>query len=203
MAGIIPLATLFLNKFVEVNLERYKDDPVMLPLFQNLELGDIIISDLVPGVAEPQVATVSSENRNFRGILQRWLPAFLAKPDPFALKNPDSPLASIDDLVEQVDPGVYGYLLDGAVLPGMVLPKETVPDTLEDNAKATFQSSFGYFIGNDELTVGTNTLSVAMNVYTRGSIPFVVAKGGVMTIPPTNYKQLAHPEDKFPYTVDP
>lgn len=201
MAGIIPLATLFLNKFVEVNLERYKDDPVMLPLFQNLELSDIVISDLVPGVTEPQVATVSSDNRNFRGIQQRWLPAFLAKPDPFALKNPGTPLAEINDLTEQVDPGIYGYLNEGEVYPGMVLPKETTPATLEAAAKATFQSNFGFVIGNDELTVGENTLSVTMNVYTRGSIPFVVAKGGVMTIPPTNYKRLAHPEDKYPYSV--
>lgn len=201
MAGIIPLETLFLNKFVEVNQERYKDDPVMLPLFQNLEVGDIIISDLVPGVAEPQVATVSSDNRNFRGIQQRWLPAFLAKPDPFTLKNPSTPLASIDELAEQVEAGVYGYLSEGEVLPGMVLPSTTIPDTMETSAKATFQSNFGYVIGDDELTVTSGVLSVAMNVYTRGSIPFTVAKGGVMTIPPTNYKQLAHPEDKFPYSV--
>lgn len=201
MAGIIPLETLFLNKFVAVNLDRYKDDPAMLPLFQDLELGDITISDLVPGVAEPQVATVSSENRNFRGIQQRWLPAFLAKPDPFALKNPTTPLASVTELGEQEDPGVYCYLSDGEVLPGMVLPSETIPSTLEANAKAMFQSSFGYAIGSDELTVGSNSLSVAMNVYTRGSIPFAVAKGGVMTIPPTDYRRLAHPEDKFPYPV--
>lgn len=201
MAGIIPLATLFLNKFVEVNLERYKDDPTMLPLFQNLELNDITISDLVPGVAEPQVATVSSDNRGFRGVLQRWLPAFLAKPDPFALKNPDAPLAGIDELTDQVEAGVYGYLSEGEVLPGLVLPPDTIPSTLEANAKATFQASFTYAIGDDELTVGTNTLSVTMNVYTRGIIPFVLARGGVMEIPPTDYKRLAHPEDRFPYAV--
>lgn len=201
MAGIIPLATLFLNKFVEVNLERYKDDPTMLPLFQNLELNDITISDLVPGVTEPQVATVSSENRNFRGILQRWLPAFLDKPEPFALKNPATPLASIEDLLEQVEPGVYGYLSEGVVFPGMVLPKETLSATLEANAKATFQANFGYTITDDELTISENALSVTMNVYTRGSIPFVVAKGGVMVIPPTNYKRLTHPEDLLPYNI--
>lgn len=201
MAGIIPLATLFLNKFVEVNLLRYADDPVMLLLFQNLELGDIIISDLVPGVAEPQVATVSSDNRNFRGILQRWLPAFLDKPEPFTLKNPANPLASINDLLEQEEPGVYGYMSDGEVFPGMVLPGDTLSSTLEANVKATFQSNFGYAINNDELTVNENSLSVTMNVYTRGSIPFVVAKGGIMVIPPTNYRRLAHPEDKFPYPV--
>lgn len=203
MAGIIPLATLFLNKFVEVNLERYKDDPEMLPLFQNLELNDIIISDLVPGVAEAQVATVSSNNRNFRGILQRWLPAFLDKPEPYALKNPANPLASINDLLEQEVPGVYGYMSEGEVFPGMVLPSSTLAGTLEVNAKATFQSNFGYAIDDSELTIGANSLSVTMNAYTRGSIPFVVAKGGVMVIPPTDYKRLAHPEDKFPYTVDP
>lgn len=201
MAGIIPLATLFLNKFVEVNLERYKDDPVMLPLFQNLELNDIIISDLVPGVAEPQVATVSSDNRNFRGILQRWLPAFLDKPEPYALKNPTAPLASINDLLEQEVPGIYGYMSEGEVFPGMVLPGDTLIGTLETNAKATFQSNFKYAIGNSELTVNSNSLSVTMNTYTRGSIPFVIAKGGVMIIPPTDYKRLAHPEDKFPYSV--
>jgi len=201
MAGIIPLATLFLNKFVEVNLVRYKDDPEMLPLFQNLGLNDIVISDLIPGVAEPQVATVSSDSRNFRGILQRWLPAFLDKPEPFALKNPVTPLASINDLLEQADPGVYGYLSDGEVFPGMVLPKDTLSTTLEANAKALFQSNFGYAINDEELTVNENSLSVTMNVYTRGSIPFVVAKGGVMVIPPTNYRRLAHPEDKYPYPV--
>lgn len=201
MAGIIPLATLFLNKFVEVNLLRYADDPVMLPLFQNLELNDIIIADLVPGVAEPQVATVSSDNRNFRGIRQRWLPAYLDKPEPYALKNPTTPLADINALLEQEEPGVYGYMSEGEVFPGMVLPSSTLSATLEANVKATFQSNFGYAIGNDELTVGENSLSVTMNVYTRGSIPFVVAKGGVMIIPPTNYKRLAFPEDKFPYSV--
>lgn len=201
MAGIIPLETLFLNKFVEVNLERYKDDPEMLPLFQNLELGDIVISDLVPGIAEPQVATVTSENRNFRGVLQRWLPALLDKPEPFTLKNEGSPLADINELVEQTVPGAYGYLSEGEVFPGLVLPNTTTPETLEVAAKAIFQSTFGFIIGDDELTVTGGTLSVTMNVYTRGSIPLVVAPGGVMTIPPTNYKRLAYPEDRFPYNV--
>lgn len=201
MAGIIPLATLFLNKFVEVNLVRYADDPEMLPLFQNLELSDIVISDLVPGVAEPQVATVSSANRNFKGLLQRWLPAFLDKPDPFTLKNPNTPLADIVALADQEEPGMYGYLDEGVVFPGMVLPNDTMANTLEANAKATFLGSFGYAIGEDELTVSDNSLSVTMNVYTRGSIPMVVAKGGVMVIPPTNYKRLTHPEDLIPYNV--
>lgn len=201
MAGIIPLATLFLNKFVEVNLVRYADDPEMLPLFQDLELSDIVISDLVPGVAEPQVATVSSANRNFKGLLQRWLPAFLDKPEPYTLKNPITPLANISALADQDEPGMYGYLDEGVVYPGMVLPNDTMSNTLEANAKATFLGSFGYSIGADELTVSDNSLSVTMNVYTRGSIPMVVAKGGVMVIPPTNYKRLAHPEDKFPYNV--
>jgi len=201
MAGIIPLETLFLNKFVEVNLERYKNDPKMLVLFQGLELGDITISDLVPGIPEPQIATVSSENRNFKGIQQRWLPAFLAKKEPFALKNPKAPLPNIEALAEQTEPGVYGYLSKGEILPGMVLSNRTMPETLEANARAVFQSSFMYKIGNDELTVNGNTLSITMNAYTRGSIPLTVAPGGLMTIPPTNYKQLTHPEDMFPYTV--
>jgi len=202
MAGIIPLETLFLNKFVEVNLERYKDDPKMLPLFQGLELNDITISDLVPGVAEPQVASVSSENRNFKGILQRWLPAFLAMPDPFGLMNPGAPLPDFTALTEQLDPGVYGYIENGEVVPGMVLSNKTTEETLEANAKAMFLSSFNFAIDPDELVVSQTALSVTMNVYTRGSITFVIAPGGQFTIPPTNYKQLAYPEDRFPYTVE-
>ena len=198
MAGIIPLATLFLNKFVQVNLDRYSDDPTMLPMFQNLELSDITISDLVPGVTEAQVATVSSHNRNFRGILQRWLPAYLDKPEPFSLMNLNAPLSDINQLLEQTAPGIYGYLDEGVVFPGMVLPKDTLANTLEANAKETFLGNFMYTIDTDELTFNSNSLSVTMNVYTRGSIPFVIAKGGVMVIPPTDYKRLTYPEDLLP-----
>lgn len=106
----------------------------------------------------------------------------------------------INALLEQEVPGIYGYMSEGEVFPGMVLSSSTLSSTLEANAKATFQSNFGYAIDNSELTVGENSLSVTMNVYTHGSIPFVVAKGGVMVIPPTNYKRLAYPEDKFPYS---
>lgn len=194
MAGTISLQQLFLNKFLEVNLDRYADDPEMLPLFQGLTLAEIVISDLNPGVPEAQTATVSSASRNFRGVQQAWTPAFLNSVNAFTLMNKDTPLANLAELSEQTVPGVYGYTDGATVVPGLVLPSDTDSTTLEANAKAGFQSAYKYVIADSELTVGENDLSVTLNAYTRGSIVHVVAEVAVKVIPATDYGRLAYPE---------
>lgn len=196
MAGTIPLAQLFLNKFVEINQDRYSDDPEMLPLFDNLTLSEITISDLVPGVPEAQTATVSSASRNFRGIQQAWLPAFLDAPNAFTLLNKEAPLASVNDLGSQTVEGVYGYLdADGVtVRVGVVLPSDTDAGTREVNAKATFQSAYKYVIADNELTVDADSINITMNAYTRGEIPHVVALVAPKVIPATDYGRLEYPE---------
>lgn len=196
MAGTIPLATLFLNKFVETNLERYKDDPEMLPLFQNLTLSEIVISDLTPGVPEAQTATVSSASRNFRGVEQAWLPAFIDSPLAFTLSNPGAPLADLAALGEQTVPGVYGYTVGGKVVPGLVLASDTDETTREANAKSVFQSAYKYVIADSELTVDGDSLDITLNAYTRGSLVHVVALVPVKVIPATDYGRLEYPEDQ-------
>lgn len=194
MAGTIPLQQLLLNKFVEVNLVRYADDLEMKPLFENLTLAEISITDLVPGVTEPQMATISSTARNFRGVQQEWLPAFLNSPKAFTALNAEAPLVSLAALSEQTVPGLYLYIEGPDTLPGLVLPHDTTPETLEANAKSAFQSAYKYVIADSELTVGADTVSVDMNPYTRGSITHVTAALAVITIPATDYGRLEYPD---------
>lgn len=194
MAGTIPLQQLFLNKFVEVNLARYASDPDMRPLFENLTLDDITISDLVTGAPEVQTATVSSAARNFRGIQQKWLPAFLNSPNAFIALNQEAPLASAADLTAQTVPGLYLYTSGSDVLPGLVLPFNTTAGTREANAKSLFQAAFKYVINDSELTVDASTLSVLLNTYTRGSIVHAIGTEAVKVIPPTDYGRLEYPE---------
>lgn len=195
MAGTIPLAQLFLNKFIEVNEARYIDDPEMLPLFQGLTLAEITITDLNPGAPEAQTATVSSASRNFRGVQQAWTPAFLNSPFAFTLLNTGVPLASVTELGDQTVPGVYGYMDAGKVVPGLVLDSDTNAGNLQAKAKAGFQSAYKYVIADSELTVGDTDVSVLLNAYTRGSIVTVVALVPEKVIPATDYGRLAYPED--------
>lgn len=194
MAGTIALESLFLAKFISVNEERYADEPDMLALFTGLQLGDIVISDLNPGVPEAQTATVSSTARNFRGIQQAWLPAFLDHERPFTLLNPGAPLADIGLLDDQTVPGAYGYLDAAVVKVGLVLPSDTEADTLEAKTKEVFQGSFKYVIADSELTVTETEVSITLNAYVRGSLPHVIAAVPVMVIPPTDYGRLEWPE---------
>lgn len=194
MAGTIPLEQLFLNKFLEVNEARYADDPDMLPLFQGLTLAEITITDLNPGVPEAQTATVSSATRNFRGVQQAWTPAFLNSPYAFTLLNTDSPLADLAALQAQTVPGVYGYMADGKVVPGLVLDPDTDEDNRVVNAKVGFQLAYKYVIGDSELVVGSGDVSILMNAYTRGSIVTTVAPHAIKVIPATDYGRLEYPE---------
>lgn len=194
MAGTIDLKQLLLNKFVEFNLTRYADDPEMLPLFQGLTLDEVTISDLVTGVAEPQMATISSTSRNFRGLQQEWLPAFINSRHAFTALNEATPLVDEAALADQTVPGVYLYTSGADVLPGLVLPHDTVPATLEANAISVFQGGYKYVIGDEELTVDDTTLSIALNPYTRGSLVHVTASVAVVEIPATDYGRLEYPE---------
>lgn len=194
MAGVIALESLFLAKFISVNQDRYSADPEMLALFDNLQLSDIVISDLTPGVPEAQTATVSSTTRNFRGVQQAWLPAFLDSEKPFTLLNPGAPLADIGALDDQTVPGVYGYLDAAVVKVGLVLPSDTDETTLEAKTKEVFQGSFKYVIADTELTVTDTEVSITLNAYVRGSLPHVIAAVPVIVIPPTDYGRLEWPE---------
>ncbi len=195
MAGTIALESLFLAKFVAFNQDRYENDPDMLALFTNLQLSDITITDLVPGVPEAQTATVSSITRNFRGVQQAWLPALLDSEKPFTTLNPGAPLADFAALDDQTVPGVYGYLDNAVVKVGLVLPSDTDADTREANAKQVFQEAFKYIIGDGELTVTEDALEINLNAYVRGSLPHVTAAVPVIVIPPTDYGRLEWPEE--------
>ncbi|MNM20166.1 hypothetical protein D3C81_305010 [compost metagenome] len=194
MAGTIPLEQLFLNKFVEVNLARYENDAEMLPLFQNLTLSEITISDLVPGVPEQQTATVTSVSRNFRGVTQQWLPAFLNSPNAFVLKNKDTPLANAAALADQTTPGAYVYTDGADTKVGLVLSASSTSGTQQEDVKAVFQDAYRYIISSDELTTDTTTITVAMNAYTRGSLVYAIGSEPVKVIPPTDYGRLEYPE---------
>lgn len=194
MAGTIDLKQLFLNKFVEVNQARYADDPEMLPLFENLTLAEITISDLVPGVPEAQVATVSSASRNFRGIQQEWLPAFLDSPNAFTLKNKGFPLTSAAELANQTTPGAYVYTSGADTKVGLVLSASSTPVTQEDDAKAIFLEAFKYIIGDTEVSTDSTEVSVTLNAYTRGALTYAVGKEPIKEIPATDYGRLEYPE---------
>lgn len=194
MAGTIPLEQLFLNKFVEVNLDRYQNDPEMLPLFQNLTVSEITISDLTPGVPELQTATVTSVSRNFRGITQQWLPAFLDSPNAFVLKNKGAPLADAAALADQTTPGAYIYTDGADTRVGLVLSASSTSGTQEADAKAVFTDAYRYVIDADEVETTTTTVAVTLNAYTRGSLVYAIGKEPVKIVPPTDYGRLEYPE---------
>jgi len=194
MAGTIPLAQLFLDKFVEVNLDRYKNDPNMLPLFQNLTLSEIVISDLNPGVPELQTATVTSVSRNFRGVTQQWLPADLNSPNAFFLKNKKTPLASKAALSEQTSPGAYVYTDGSKLSVGIVLSASSTEESMAADAKIAFFDAYRYILAGEELASDLTTLSIAMNAYTRGSVVYAIGQEPVKIIPPTDYGRLEYPE---------
>lgn len=194
MAGTIKLEQLFLDKFVEYNKTRYADDPVMLPLFKNLTLDEIVISDLDSSGPVIQSATVSSANRNFRGIEQSWTPADLNSVNAFTLVNPGAPLTSFAEVGKQTVAGVYAYTSGSDVFPALALPADTTPENREAAVRALFQSSYKYIITDAELTVSELNVSVTTNSYTRGTVLHTLSKAPVMAIPETDYGQLVYPE---------
>ncbi|MBS9733499.1 hypothetical protein, partial [Pseudomonas aeruginosa] len=113
MASNLPIQTIFLDKFVEFNKDRYKDDAEMLALFDGLTLADITISDITADGANPELqsATVTSVSRNFKGVEQKWLPANINTPFAFVVVNKGAPLTGEDQLAKQTTPGAYVYLV--------------------------------------------------------------------------------------------
>lgn len=195
MPGTIPLEQLFLDKFVEVNQSRYQDDLGMLPLFINLTLDEIVISDLVPGVAEPQVATVTSKSRNFRGLTQRWLPAFLDTPFAFFVQNKGNPLASVSELANQETPGAYIYLAAGQSKVGFVLPFNTAEANKQTAIRTLFLDKFRYYLDPADLSTTTSQISITMNAFARGTLPYVIGKEGIKLLDPYDYGLLTNPTE--------
>lgn len=181
---------LFFERFLEYNLERYKDDPVWLARFTGLTFADVTISNIIEIVdGARRSSMVVSAKRRFKGFNQIWTPA-PAETDLelYQLKN-DTPLASLEEAQEQTEVGMYSYIDGEEIKVVVVIGESTAVEDEPAAVEAVFRSAINYNITDVEVPVGGTTVVLAGDTY-AGTLQWVKGLAELLVIPDTDYGQL-------------
>lgn len=151
---------LFLDRFIEVNVERYKDNPALVTMFQNLTLGQIIFSNYRETVLESgQVAHLY--DMEVPGVFiarnQMYYPAEYEVHHVTTITKKEVP---VEDLNKQGEQGVYTDVSGNGV--AVVLKGDLDVPTI----KALIKDKCAYNISDDEITVNQALDTVTIRTHT-------------------------------------
>lgn len=179
---------LFFERFLEYNLERYKNNPTYLNLFTNLTYQEVIISSIIPTMnGERRSATVTSATRRFKGINQSWTPAKAGRdPNLYNLLNVD-PLPDLETVQKVTTPGMYSYMDGTQVKIMIVIPFTTQANQVDATLYSLFNNAIRYQVTRPTLV--DTTYVVDGDTYT-GPIEWIRAASSILIIPDTDYQQL-------------
>lgn len=185
---------LFFDRFLEFNLERYKDDPKWLPKFTGLTFSMLTISDITPIMGNTRRnSAVFSAARRFRGLNQSWTPA-KAETD-LKLYKPVSPdaLPSVDKLSEQVEAGVYFYVDGSDIKVGVVIANGIEAGQQAAAVESTLRAALVYDIPTVTVAGVGNSVALVGDTF-EGSLVWAIGQEAIEVIPDTDYGQLVAPE---------
>jgi hypothetical protein len=185
---------LFVDRFIEFNLDRYKDDVPMKALFTGLTESDLSFELLAGSGTNVRSLTVKSATRNFIAVNQTYHAADLHNADGYDLVDPvvQADLATVK---AQSTPGVYAYKdVDGVTDKIIVLlPYGTAVGAQQAAAKVAFTTAVHVVIQGSDIVSDAAKLTVdGPTIY--GQIPFALGVQAIITIPDTDYGQLTYPE---------
>lgn len=181
---------LFFERFLEFNLERFKNDPVWLPKFQGLTFDMLTISDIQPIMGNTRRnSAVFSAARRFKGLNQSWTPAN-ATTDLKLYKpvSPD-PLADVTKLSEQTVAGVYFYVDGVDIKVGVVIAAGIAANDKAAAVEATLRAALVYDIPTVTVSGVGNTCVLVGNTF-EGSLIWAEGQEEILVIPDTDYGRL-------------
>lgn len=181
---------LFFERFLEFNLDRYKDDPTYLAAFTDLTFAEVTIADIVKTDGDTRrSATVTSATRHFKGLNQSWTPAKAATDLKLYTLLNEVPLVDIGKLSEQTVPGLYSYV-DGEEVKVAVVIANGVEEEEQDAAvEMVLRAGLVYDIPT--VTVNSVGSSVALIGDTfEGTLMWFEGAAEILEIPDTDYGQL-------------
>lgn len=185
---------LFVEVFTRFNLDRYENDPVMLPLFQGLTEADVTVTDITAisqPIAGSRRSTVTSLSRNFKGIEQDWSPAVAeTTPTLFIVVNTGGPLADLNELETQTTPGVYTYSEGATTKVGVVIGADVEEADFATAVEAVLRAGLVYDIPTVNVPNGGTTIVLTGDTFS-GTLEWVQGTAPVIVIPPTYYGVLA------------
>ena len=186
MATKLNLVTLLLSAFAARHLEIYKDDPEMLPLFQDLTETDITVKDVVKQEDGTYSGVIQSTSRGFETPTQKWAPADLQSPNTFELANEEL-YPTLEEALNQTTPGVYAYLGgDGNALHALVVAEEA-------DFPAAVQAALKYDVQPEDVVLPSSDLPANLTLetpYLTGTIPFGIVKSAMRMLPEGSIMQL-------------
>lgn len=165
----IPNTQLFLDRFIEVNVERYADRPSIVQIFQGLTLAQVTFSNFKEVILEGgQVAHQYDVDMPgvFTGKNQMYYPADYLIHDVAAFVTED--LIAEDQKDRQGEAGIYHLDPEGGF--SLVLNG----DLALDKVHALIKEKCNYVLADDEIVVSEDLTSVTIKSETVvGVIPVV------------------------------
>lgn len=180
---------LFFERYLEFNLNRYKDNPQYLAAFTGLAFADVTISNVVPLDPGKRKATVVSVARNFREQNASWTPSPAATDlKLYTLKNTTA-LPSMNDLETQTEAGLYSYVDGSDVKVGIVIGAGVDEAGIPAAVEAVLRTNLLYEIPTVTVAAGGTTAVLVGDTF-EGTLEWVEGTAPVLVIPDTDYGQL-------------
>lgn len=201
---------LFLDKFKEVNYEKYAHSPYVIEQLNHTDIETVVFSEITPVLIEDEGHRLRrSVNVNTPGYLvaynQRWTTAFLLSPEVSTLSE-ITPV-HIDTLAGVDYADVFTYYETPPNIDDLPVGTKTVqvrvklgvslPDTVPDKrqfllemllpfSKYEFTKDNISFLGDDIYLLDTPTIYEQIRVFRFGIDP------NYLNVPPTFYGKLNH-----------
>lgn len=194
MAAAKQHSTLFFERFLAFNLDRFAANPEFLALFTGLTEADVVFGAITRiDAGAKRSTTVNSAGRHFSGIDQVWTPSPAATDlKLYTLANAGAPLASVAELANQTTAGLYGYTDGADTKVGVVIAADVATADQPAAVKAAIQAALNYAIDDGLVTVDADAFTTLLDGDTfNGTLTWAVGSFAIKVIPATDYGTLA------------
>lgn len=161
----IPNMQLFLDRFISVNRERYKDYPSVIAILNMLTLENVIFSEVRSSndMFGELVRTVDMYvPKVMKAMDQSWLPAYYTTPRITNMVTLD--IQDEDTLITLTVPGFYFYKdRSGSKQGCIVVPAQVEEKDVSSYVVSMVKQANAYQINDDQITVTSNLSEVIID----------------------------------------
>lgn len=155
----LPSRQLFLDRFMEVNRIRYKNDPAVLDRLNKLTVKDIVFDGLTEDPNRPggMISNFSVPAKAIEAYAQRWIPVDIKSKhiiDPANVTN----VPTLNDVIAAQARGLFTYQDNGSTKLAVVMAfRQDIPvENLAKEVTKTLNRTTSYVIKDGDLQINFN-----------------------------------------------
>lgn len=155
----LPSRQLFLDRFMEVNRIRYKNDPAVLDRLNKLTVKDIVFEGLTEDPNRPggMISNFSVPAKAIEAYAQRWIPVDIKSKHIIDPANVTS-VPTLNDVIAAQARGLFTYQDNGSTKLAIVMAfRQDIPvENLAKEVTKTLNRTTSYVIKDGDLQINFN-----------------------------------------------